>query len=152
VGAAELTESLGPQAIHDIPVGHYVPLLEFNQLTLVKSAVATAKQLGCRVILFVDPDPDVIPSVPETGADGIEIFTGAYAAAERAGEYEASLNACAETARRAADLSLAVNIGHDLNLQNLPPLVAAMPAVAEASIGHELTELRGFGRFVTVSH
>src|SRR5450755_3398152 len=32
MGAAELTESLGPQAIDDIPVGHYVPLLEFNQI------------------------------------------------------------------------------------------------------------------------
>ena len=32
-----------------------------------------------------------------------------------------------------------VNIGHDLNLDNLPPLVAAMPSLAEASIGHELT-------------
>jgi hypothetical protein len=31
VGAAELTESLGPPAIDDIPVGHYVPLLEFNE-------------------------------------------------------------------------------------------------------------------------
>jgi hypothetical protein len=30
VGAAELTERLAPQAIDDIPVGHYVPLLEFN--------------------------------------------------------------------------------------------------------------------------
>jgi hypothetical protein len=30
MGAAELTESLGPPAIDDIPVGHYVPLLEFN--------------------------------------------------------------------------------------------------------------------------
>jgi len=35
-------------------------------------------------------------------------------------------------------LGLVVNIGHDLNLYNLPPLVAAVPA-AEASIGHELT-------------
>jgi hypothetical protein len=31
LGAAELTESLGPQAIDDISMGHYVPLLEFNQ-------------------------------------------------------------------------------------------------------------------------
>jgi pyridoxine 5-phosphate synthase len=36
-------------------------------------------------------------------------------------------------------LGLVVNIGHDLNLHNLPPLVAALPAAAEASIGHELT-------------
>ena len=31
VGATELIESLGPQAIDDILVGHYVPLLEFNR-------------------------------------------------------------------------------------------------------------------------
>jgi len=33
VGAAELTENLAPQTIGDIPLGHYVPLLEFNQQT-----------------------------------------------------------------------------------------------------------------------
>ncbi len=32
-----------------------------------------------------------------------------------------------------------VNAGHDLNLHNIPPLVAAVPFLAEASIGHELT-------------
>ena len=42
-------------------------------------------------------------------------------------------------ARRASALGLAVNIGHDLNLDNLPPLVAEMPCLTEASIGHELT-------------
>jgi len=30
-------------------------------------------------------------------------------------------------------------VGHDLNLENLPPLVKAIPSFAEASIGHELT-------------
>jgi pyridoxine 5-phosphate synthase len=34
---------------------------------------------------------------------------------------------------------LVVNVGHDLNLRNLPPLVAALPMIAEASVGHELT-------------
>jgi pyridoxine 5-phosphate synthase len=32
-----------------------------------------------------------------------------------------------------------VNAGHDLNLHNLPPLIARLPGLAEASIGHELT-------------
>ncbi len=50
-----------------------------------------------------------------------------------------AIRACAATAARAADLGMTVNIGHDLNLDNLPPLVAALPAFAEASIGHELT-------------
>jgi pyridoxine 5-phosphate synthase len=49
------------------------------------------------------------------------------------------LRACAAAAERAAELGLVVNIGHDLNLRNVPPLVAALPGAAEASIGHELT-------------
>jgi pyridoxine 5-phosphate synthase len=109
------------------------------ELPSIKRAVATAKQCGSRVILFVDPNPRVVSSICTTGADGIEIYTGSFAAAARNGNYQALLNDIAETARRAAALGLAVNIGHDLNLYNVPPLVAAMPAVAEASIGHELT-------------
>src|SRR5579884_3077088 len=58
---------------------------------LVTKAVAELKALGCRVILFVDPDPGVIDRVPATGADGIEIYTGTYAGAVRAGKVEAEL-------------------------------------------------------------
>jgi pyridoxine 5-phosphate synthase len=89
--------------------------------------------------LFVDPDPAAVAPVHNTGADGIEIYTGSYAAAFRRGDHAALLQACAATPALAAELGLVVNIGHDLNLDNLPPLVAAMPEIAEASIGHELT-------------
>src|SRR5207253_4498765 len=94
---------------------------------------------GSRVILFVDPDPTVVERVRDAGADGIEIYTGSYAAAFRAGNPEPLLKACAATAARAAEFGLVVNIGHDLNLDNLPLLTAALPGFAEASIGHELT-------------
>ena len=97
------------------------------------------KPLGCRVILFIDPDPAAVAPVHKIGADGIEIYTGSYAAAFRKGDHAGALRACAAAAARAAELGLVVNIGHDLNLGNLPPLVAALPAFAEASIGHELT-------------
>ena len=113
--------------------------LDNQHSPLVLPAVAALKGLGCRVILFVDPDPSVVDRVPATGADGIEIYTGSYAAACRAGDGPAALRACAATAARAAALGLVVNAGHDLNLDNLPALVAAMPSLAEASIGHELT-------------
>lgn len=113
--------------------------LDNRDTSLVTAAVAELRRLGCRVILFVDPNPAVVPRVPGTGADGVEIYTGSYAAAARAGHPEALLEACATTARAAAALGVAVNVGHDLNLDNLPPLMAALPIVAEASIGHELT-------------
>ena len=110
-----------------------------DQRAMVLPALAALKQIGARVILFVDPDPDIVEHVRDVGADGIEIYTGGYAAAFRDGAPEALCRACAATARRASEMGLVVNIGHDLNLDNLPPLVAAMPNFAEASIGHELT-------------
>jgi len=125
--------------------------LDNRDVPLVNQAVAELKRLGCRVILFVDPDPSVIERVPGSGANGIEIYTGTYAAAFRAGDSRKELEACAATAARAHERGLVVNAGHDLNLDNLPPLVAAMPFLAEASIGHELTAdalLMGFAAAV----
>ena len=113
--------------------------LDGSDPTEVKSHIAALKRLGCRVILFVDPDPAAVERVPGSGADGIEIYTGTYAAAFRAGHSNPELQACAMTAARARESGLIVNAGHDLNLENLPPLVAAIPFLAEASIGHELT-------------
>jgi pyridoxine 5-phosphate synthase len=113
--------------------------LDNKDTALVNDAVARLKRLGARVILFIDPNPNVIDRVPGTGADGVEIYTGGYADAFRGGDPETMLVACAETAASAAAHELVVNAGHDLNLDNLPALVAAMPDLAEASIGHELT-------------
>ncbi len=110
-----------------------------DQMTLARTSIAMIKALGCRVILFIDPDPTVLPLARQAGADGVEIYTGSYAAAFRQGDHATLLAAIAETARRAAGLGLVVNAGHDLNLLNLPPLMDAVPDLAEASIGHELT-------------
>ena len=113
--------------------------LDNRDSPLVRPAIAELKRLGCRVILFVDPDPGVVDRVPGTGAAGIEIYTGTYAASCRAGDAAAALQACTATAARAEALGLVINAGHDLNLDNLPALIRAMPMLAEASIGHELT-------------
>jgi pyridoxine 5-phosphate synthase len=101
--------------------------------------IARLKRLRCRVILFVDPDCAQIERARDLGADGIEIYTGAYAAAFRDGTVGHALNDCVATAKCAIAAGLVVNIGHDLNCANLAPLITAMPPVAEASIGHELT-------------
>jgi pyridoxine 5-phosphate synthase len=113
--------------------------LDPAQAALAAAAIAVMKAFGCRVILFIDPDPVVIERVRQSGADGVEIYTGTYAAAFRDGKHEPILAKIAETAIRARDTGLVVNAGHDLNLQNIPPLLRAVPFLAEASIGHELT-------------
>jgi pyridoxine 5-phosphate synthase len=113
--------------------------LDPAQMALARKAIAAAQALGCRVVLFIDPDPAAPARAKAAGADGVEIYTGSYAAAFHTGTHAALLTAIGETARRARDLGLVVNAGHDLNLHNIPPLMDAMPFLAEASIGHELT-------------
>jgi len=113
--------------------------LDAKQMKLVKSVIPKLKALGSRIILFVDPGPTVMARVKETGADGIEIYTGGYAEAFRTGKHSPLLEMCVKTAEEAHAQGLAVNIGHDLNLKNLPPIVSSIPFLAEASIGHELT-------------
>lgn len=113
--------------------------LDPAQAALATPAVAAMQALGCRVILFIDPDPEVIDRVVATGADGVEIYTGAYAAAFRDNRHHPILQRIAAAAERARAVGLVVNAGHDLNLDNIPPLVKAVDFLAEASIGHELT-------------
>jgi pyridoxine 5-phosphate synthase len=126
--------------------------LDSAQLALVKPFITRLKAMGARVILFIDPSPAVLDRVKPAGADGVEIYTGSYAAAWRAGNHAALLDACATTAKAAADRGLIVNAGHDLNLHNLPALMQGIPFLAEASIGHELTAdalVMGFAGAVT---
>jgi pyridoxine 5-phosphate synthase len=113
--------------------------LDAREEAVARPAIAALKALGARVILFIDPDPNVVPRVAASGADGVEIYTGAYAAAFRDDAHAALLDACAATAEAAQARGLVVNAGHDLNLRNIPPLTARIPFLAEASIGHELT-------------
>jgi pyridoxine 5-phosphate synthase len=103
-----------------------------------QAAVQQLKALGVRAILFMDPDADAMAAAKAIGADGVEIYTGTYASAFRAGNPAAALRACLAAAEAARALDLIVNGGHDLNARNLPPLMACS-AWREFSIGHELT-------------
>jgi pyridoxine 5-phosphate synthase len=103
----------------------------------LRPIVAELKSLGCRVSLFIDPDPRFADGAKAIGADRIELYTEPYATAFALGDAGASLRYIA-TARRCEQLGLGVNAGHDLNLDNLPPFIAAVPQTLEVSIGHAL--------------
>ncbi len=113
--------------------------LDAAEAAIAAPAIKALQAIGARVILFIDPDPSVVARVRHAGADGVEIYTGAYSAAFRSGSHAALLDSCAATAEAARAAGLAVNAGHDLNLHNIPPLIARIGFLAEASIGHELT-------------
>jgi pyridoxine 5-phosphate synthase len=113
--------------------------LDAGQAGFVVPAIRAIQALGCRAVLFIDPDPGVIDRVKQAGADGVEIYTGSYASAFRDGSHSQLLASIAAAASAARSAGLVVNAGHDLNLENIPPLMQAVPFLAEASIGHELT-------------
>jgi pyridoxine 5-phosphate synthase len=113
--------------------------LDNHDSQIIASAVPAFQRARCRVILFIDPDPLVILRVAGTGADGIEIYTGSYAGEFRAQARARYFQDTVAAAHAAHASGIRINLGHDLNLENLPPLMAALPPVAEASIGHELT-------------
>jgi len=95
--------------------------------------------LGVRVSLFMDPDPAMIERVPDTGADRIELYTESYARAFVAGgdALERAFAQFHAAAAKATSLGLALNAGHDLNLDNLPRFVT-IPNILEVSIGHAI--------------
>jgi pyridoxine 5-phosphate synthase len=104
----------------------------------LRPLVAELKDLGCRVSLFMDADPERVTEAADVGADRIELYTEPYARAFERGEVDAVLPRFAESARNAQAAELGINAGHDLNLDNLGPFCGAVPDVLEVSIGHAL--------------
>ena len=103
----------------------------------LRPVVAELKGLGCRVSLFMNPTPAAMPAAKEVGADRVELYTEPFARRFDAGDARAA-DDYAAAARAALDAGLGVNAGHDLTLENLGPFLAAVPGVAEVSIGHAL--------------
>jgi pyridoxine 5-phosphate synthase len=103
------------------------------------SVVRRLKASGMRVSLFLDADPSMVGPAAATGADRIELYTGPYGHTFEPAAKASHLDALAATAEAARAAGLGINAGHDLTLDNLPPLVARIPYLDEVSIGHALT-------------
>jgi len=94
--------------------------------------VASLRDAGIRVSLFIDPDLRQLEAAAALQADIVELHTGAYAEG-RAGEID-RLRAAATAAAR---LGLECHAGHGLTYENVGA-VAALPEVVELNIGHFL--------------
>ncbi|KDE19751.1 pyridoxine 5'-phosphate synthase [Acetobacter aceti 1023] len=103
-----------------------------GQLETLTPQVQKLAQAGIRVSLFIDPSPAQIEAAAKTGAQVVELHTGAYAEG-KAGELE-RLRAAAT---QAAALGLEVHAGHGLTFENVGP-IASLPELRELNIGHFL--------------
>jgi pyridoxine 5-phosphate synthase len=104
----------------------------------LRPIIAEARQLGVRVSLFMDPEPDAMASARAIGADRVELYTEPYAQAWGGPDQARQTARYAAAAQAALDAGLAVNAGHDLNRANLTGFLQSVPRVREVSIGHAL--------------
>ena len=110
----------------------------------LKTIIGRLRDAGIRVSVFLNADPDLVEPARAAGADRIELYTGPYAhdfpriredPAFRKVHFEDTF---VKTARKATEVGLGINAGHDLNLDNLRFLKTAIPELKETSIGHAL--------------
>ncbi len=95
------------------------------------------KDQGIRVSLFVDPIADMVEAAAETGTDRVELYTEGYAIHYAQGhEFAAAPYILA--AKKAQEVGLGLNAGHDLDLNNLKYFAENVPGLLEVSIGHAL--------------
>ena len=103
----------------------------------LKEVISELKNKGIRTSIFIDTELVNIENAPKTGTDRIELYTEAYAA----GFYKNKEKAIAPyiaAAKKANELNLEINAGHDLNLDNLGYFAQHIPGLLEVSIGHAL--------------
>jgi pyridoxine 5-phosphate synthase len=102
----------------------------------LKPLIDECKTLGVRVSLFMDPAPAQMAQAKAVGADRVELYTETWASAFETDQQAAVLAQFKVAAEHARDAGLGVNAGHDLTQANLKAFIAAIPFVAEVSIGH----------------
>ena len=118
---------------------------------LLKDVIARLHGGKMRVSLFVDADPALAEQAASVGADRIEIYTGPYGGAFDPAVRALEFDKIVVTGKVAEFAGLGLNAGHDLTRENLPALVAALPNLAEVSIGHAIiADALTFGMAETV--
>jgi pyridoxine 5-phosphate synthase len=105
----------------------------------IAPAVRRLAGAGVRVSCFIDARDDQVDAAAAAGAQIVELTTGPFCDAVRAGDPEADayLATLARAARRAADAGLEVHAGHGIDYATVGP-VAAIPEMRELNIGHFL--------------
>jgi len=103
----------------------------------LKEIISEFKKAGIQTSVFVSPDLRMIDGALETGADRIELYTESYAK-DFLHDREKAIAPFRAAAKRANELGLGINAGHDLSLQNLNYFAKNIEGLMEVSIGHAL--------------
>lgn len=108
-----------------------------SQLERAIKFVKPLEEAGIAVSLFVDPDINQIDAAYKTGAQFIELHTGAYSQAFGTKAENSELFKLKSATVFAQSLGLKVNAGHGLNYQNVHRM-KEIPDLIELNIGHSI--------------
>lgn len=95
------------------------------------------KANGIRTSVFVDAIPEMIEGAKACGSDRIELYTESFAANYHKNKEEA-IAPFIIAAKKANEIGIEINAGHDLDLENLRYFNSSIDNLKEVSIGHAL--------------
>lgn len=128
--------TLVPDALGQLTSDHGWDTIQHKDYLV--NIIGIFKKAGIRVSIFVDPVITMVEGAAKTGTDRIELYTEAYAREFAAGKPEQAIAPYITAAKRAKELGLGLNAGHDLDLHNLKYFAQHIPGLDEVSIGHAL--------------
>lgn len=108
-----------------------------SQLDKAINFVGVLNEAGINVSLFINPDINQIGAAHKTGAEFIELHTGAYSEAFGKKNEGSELLKLQSAAVFAQTLGLKVNAGHGLDYKNVPRM-HEIPNLVELNIGHSI--------------
>lgn len=108
-----------------------------GQLDKVTEFIKPLLDAGIIVSLFIDPDEEQVKASVKTGAQFIEMHTGAYAEVFGTEKEEEEFLKLKSAAKLAQNLGLKVNAGHGLNYENVHRM-HEIDGLYELNIGHSI--------------
>ena len=128
--------TLVPDALGQLTSDHGWDTVKYKEYLI--EIVNVFQKAGIRVSLFVNPIEEMIVAAKDTRTDRIELYTENYAKEFQKGNHQQAIAPYIKAAKKAVELGLGINAGHDLDLHNLKYFAQNIPGLLEVSIGHAL--------------
>ncbi len=103
----------------------------------LRKAVATLRDAGIRVNLFVDPEPAMVKASYKIGASGVELHTGRYAECKDRAAAIKELKKIYDAVVLSKKLGLRTHAGHGLDYHNIRD-IARIKDIEEFAIGFSI--------------
>jgi pyridoxine 5-phosphate synthase len=127
--------TLVPDALGQITSNHGWDTIKHKAYLI--DIISVFKNAGIRTSIFVDPIVKMVEAAEATGTDRVEFYTEGYAKHFHDNK-EVAIKPYVEAAKKANEMGLGINAGHDLDLHNLKYFAQHIPGLLEVSIGHAL--------------